>query len=149
MGGTNLNAVIAFKKSLSTKVVATPLADNISPTTRKVNQYGEIEAARIQHEQKRLNDEEIQLLVTGYQSGKSTYQLAHEFGCHRITVSNILKRHGVLVSKAKSQKKLDIPDVIAMYGQDHTTQAIADKYDVDRQVVANCLKSHGIKLRGR
>ncbi len=46
--------------------------------------------------QKRLGpDAEAELLAT-YQAGGKVKKLAVEFGIHRVTVSAILKRHGVL-----------------------------------------------------
>ena len=58
---------------------------------------------------------ETAMVVQGYQSGKTTYQLAGEFDCHHQTISNILKRHNIKVDKCKAQKKLNADVVVAMY----------------------------------
>jgi len=89
------------------------------------------------------------LLISEYKNGKTTYTLAEQFGCNRITVSNILKKHGVIVSKCTSQKKLDTEDVISMYENMHNTAEIAEKYDVGPNAILRCLRNHGITIRSR
>ena len=113
MGLTDLDsnkydALIRFKKSISTKTAEAELRGKSSlSVARKINEYGEIVASRIQQEQKRLNDEEINLLIAAYLGGRSTYALAKQFGCHRTTISDILKRHNVTVTNKKGLKKLN------------------------------------------
>ena len=89
------------------------------------------------------------MLISEYKNGKTTYTLAEQFGCNRITVSNILKKHGVIVSKCTSQKKLDTEDVISMYENMHNTAEIAEKYDVGPNAILRCLRNHGITIRSR
>jgi DNA-binding CsgD family transcriptional regulator len=43
----------------------------------------------------RLTQPRIDDLVSAYRSGRTTYELANEFGIHRLTVSKILIREGV------------------------------------------------------
>ena len=69
---------------------------------------------RVEQGQKRLTDTEVRQIVDEYGKGKSTYQLAREFGRHRNTVSNVLKSKGVEVT---SKVKLDAEAVIEMYAQ--------------------------------
>ena len=105
------------------------------------------------HELKRkpkyLSSEEINLLVAGYNNGITTYELAEQFGCNRVTVSSVLKKQGVIVSKAKGQKKLDTEDVVSMYGHKRTTAEIAEKYGVCASVVLCCLRKNGVAIRSR
>ena len=142
----HLDVVVAFKKSISDGVEAHLSANNQPSNARRVNEYGEIQATRIEQSQKRLTDEEIGLICSAYRSGKSTYQLAREFGCHRNTISNALKSKGIEVTK---KSKLDVVDVATLYEQGYATQEIADKYNVGPQVILRCLKAEGIKIRGR
>ena len=107
-----------------------------------------MEVKRIQQNQKQLNVEEIKLLIAEYENGKSTYALARQFDCHRGTVSNVLKRHGVNVTHSKVGK-LDVADIVTMYGQMHTTAEIAEKYNVGPQLILRCLREHGVKIRRR
>ena len=103
----------------------------------------------MKQEQKRLNDDEIKLLIVAYLDGKSTYALAAQFGCHRTTVSEILKRHDVTVTKQKSLRKLNLADVVDMYENMHTSAEIAEKYEVGSNVIIRCLRSQGIEIRSR
>ena len=52
----------------------------------------------IKQQQKYLSDDEILEIVSKYKAGKSTYELAAEYGCHRYTISKHLKEAGVDVS---------------------------------------------------
>ena len=125
---------------------------HISPHTspdKKTNEHGKIVVNRIRQEQKHLKGEEIDLLISEYKNGKTTYELADQFGCHRITVSNILKKYGIEVSKCYSKKKLDVDNVVAMYANMNTTQQIADKYGVGPNVILRCLRERGVAIRGR
>ena len=149
----NLNkydAILRFKESMATDVELMSLSvGSLSPEPRKSNEYGETVASRITQEQKRLNDEEVKLLISEYEKGKSTYQLAKQFSCHRSTVSGVLKKHGVVVSNDTAQKKLDPDVVVALYNNMHTTQQIAEKYEVNPNAVLHCLRKNGVKIRSR
>jgi len=46
-------------------------------------------------EVRRLSEQELDRLIAGYRGGRTVYELGREFGIHRVTVSNILKRHDV------------------------------------------------------
>ena len=154
MGLTDINsnkydAVIRFKKSLPPDTESPRLLESLPSTDRKVNDYGEIVVRKLAQVQKRLNKDEIKLLITEYESGKSTYALAKQFGCHRTTVSDVLKRNGVNVTKSSWHKKLNIEDVISMYENMYTTAAIAEKYEVYPQIILRCLRAEGVKIRSR
>jgi len=149
LDSNNYYSIITFKESLLSQTQSATLPKIISPTDRHVNEHGEILVGKMRQEQKRLNEEEIKLLIDGYKEGKSTYALALQFGCHRSTVSNILKRYGIAVSKCKAQKKLNAADVAAMYENMHTSAEIAERYKVNPQAIIHCLRNQGIKTRGR
>ena len=144
------DAVIRFKESIVSGVGVMPSSKGCIPfEPRKTNEYGEVAVSRMIQEQKRLSDEEISLLIAAYKDGKSTYDLARQFGCHRLTVSAILKRHGVAVSKCRERKKLDTEEVIALYQNMHNAKQIADKYKVHPQVVIRLLRANGVRIRSR
>ena len=71
---------------------------------KKVNEYDQTVVSKASQEQKRLNEEEIALLISEYKYGKSPYVLAEQFGCHRTTVSGILKKHGIAITKSTMPK---------------------------------------------
>lgn len=62
---------------------------------REVDEFGEIATTCVQRSQKRLTPEEIEKLIVEYQTGKTPIELSAKYGCHRITVTKILKRNGV------------------------------------------------------
>jgi len=145
------DAVMQFKKpkAVSTEPIE-PFIDINSPVNKKDNEFGDIVTSRINKKQRCLQKHEIQVLITAYEKGgKSTYELAEQFGCHRATVSNILKRHNVVVSNCKGQNKLNAEDVTAMYENMYTTAEIAKKYEVGPDVVIRCLRANGVMIRGR
>jgi uncharacterized protein (DUF433 family) len=148
-----LKSAVRIKKSLSAShnelAALQPPNQILSQTGRTVNGYGETEVVKIQQEQKHMSEEETKLLVEGYRCGKTTYQLARQFGCHRLTVSNALKRHGVNVTKCTGQRQLDAEDVIAMYGDMCTSAEIAEKYGVEPNVILRCLRKRGVRIRGK
>jgi len=84
--------------------------DKETAKTSKENLYGENikMIGSIAQKQKYLNVEEINLLIAAYLGGKSVYALAEQFGCHRTTVSNVLKKHDVTVTKKKTQRKINV-----------------------------------------
>ena len=141
-----VETALAFKKTLVLEVGNVDISDNLSQETRKINEFGDIVATKVEQRQKHLTDAEVKQIVAEYKKGKSTYALAKEFDCHRTTVSDALKSKGVDVTK---KVKLDVDGVIAMYEQMHTAQEIADKYGIGSQVVIRCLKAHGVRIRGR
>jgi DNA invertase Pin-like site-specific DNA recombinase len=126
-------------------------ASNIkhTPHNRKINEHGDLVVSKICQEQKRLNADEIELLIEGYSNGDSIYKLAKRFDCGKTTVSSILKRHDIVVSNRVAQKKLDIEDVIAKYNDMLSSQEIAEEYGVSPNVVLRCLRENGVKVRGR
>ena len=145
LDSNRFDCVISFKESLPTEDTHT---DNISGNPREINEYGETVVKRIQQIHIHLKVEEIELLIKGYKEGKSVYQLAREFGCHRTTVGKILRRQGVNVTNCK-YSKLDTSDIVTMYANMHTTAKIAEKYDVGPNVIIRCLREHGVTIRGR
>jgi uncharacterized protein (DUF433 family) len=145
----NYDVVIQFKKSLENQPHPLIPVDILSDGAQKVNEYGEVEVRRIRQVQKQLMPAEVDEIVKAYKAGNTTYALAEQFGCQRVTISEHLKKRGVNVSKRKSMDKLDVDDVIFMYRNMHTSQKIAEKYGVHPQVVIRCLRAEGIAIRGR
>lgn len=111
----NYHKLMRFKQSISARLYEVGLNEKIPSETRKINKYGEIIATRIKQEQRYLNEDDIQILITEYLNGKSAYQLSKRFGCSRTTVGRILRRHNVIVTNDKIARKLDAPDIVYIY----------------------------------
>ena len=99
----------------------------------------------ISQQQKHLKPEEIELIVQRYQAGKSTYELAEEFNCHRSTIANNLRRRGVKVSI----EKINLDEAIKLYESGWTTKQLGEKYHISDNAVSRRLRSAGVKMRTR
>lgn len=114
-----------------------------------VSEFGDLKVTEIRQPQKYLTDEEVAQIIAEYQNDMTTYQLAEKYGCHRDTISKVLKKHSVNVSKSKAMDKLDPAKVIAMYESMRTTQQIADEFGVNPGVILKCLRANGVRIRTR
>ena len=115
----------------------------------KENEYGEKEVRQIRQTQKYLSDQERVEIADAYRSGKTTYELAEQYGCHRQTIADVLKKQGIVPNKAKSQKKLNVEMVIKMYSEFHSAEEIGNLYGVGRAVIIKCLRDNGVAIRSR
>lgn len=122
-----------------------PVADNISP--KRQNVYGETEVHRIRQKQKTLSDMEIQMVCKRYQSGDSVYKLAEDFGCHRSTISAVLKRNGVEVTHLASKKPELVKIVIDLYAEMKTPKEVGAIAGINEGTVRQILKDNNIHIR--
>lgn len=99
-----------------------PSADgpSILNSHRSVNEYGETEIKQIGQQQKRFSDDEISEIAQEYRSGKTTYELAEQYGCARHTIVTALKKMGITATKAKAQEAIDADNVIRLYNEYET-----------------------------
>lgn len=82
-----------------------------------------------------------------YQSGDSVYKLAEDFGCHRSTISAVLKRNGVEVSHKASTKPELVKRVIELYAEMKTPKEVGAIVGLDCGTVRQVLKENGIYIR--
>lgn len=126
------------------------VSDDMERQSREIDEFGEIAVKRLEQPyRKDFSDADVEQVISGYQSGKSTIALAEEFGCSKNTINKLLREHGVNVTKAKAQAKLDAKVVIAMYGERHTIEEIAECFGVSSYLVNRCLRSNRVKIRSR
>jgi uncharacterized protein (DUF433 family) len=141
-----------FDKCLCHKQRSVPL-DNDTIPSAKVSTYfsggGEKIVKEITRHQRRLSDAEMGQIIIAYQNGKTTYELATEYGCHRNTISQNLKKHGIHVFKDKAQMKINATKVIEMYSAKHTIDQIAECFDVSAHTIRQCLCRNGVGMRTR
>lgn len=71
----------------------------------------------ITQQQKTLSETEIKIIILKYQQGKSTYELAKEFGCHRATISKALKDNGIEVTNQCAKKKVLAEMIMQLYSE--------------------------------
>ena len=91
---------------------------------------------------------EIDEIVRLYEQGKTVYELAELFGCHRQTVSRQLKSHGVhmrLIGMAPEQ----VEEARRLYESGMTLRAVGTAVGVSRDHVRARLADAGVQLRSR
>lgn len=146
--GTILQSKCRLAKN--SKVTSEPnLADEPEIDDRRIGVFGETEVKQYRQSQKRLSAAEKEIVVQEYKSGKTTYELAQQFGCHRRTIAATLEKHGVKPDKRKAQKKLDPAKIIALYEKRYTLKEVAKCFNVNSRVISQCLRDNGVKIRSR
>lgn len=80
-----------------------------------------------------------------YTAGGRVKKLATEFGIHRDTVHNILKRAGVLGPPGIQLE--DLPETIRLYEDGWSLARVAAKFDVSPNTVNNTLRKTGVVIR--
>lgn len=101
----------------------------------------------ITQRQKRLSKLEIQTICERYQNGASIYKLAADFGCHRRTISDTLKRNGIEVSHRASTKPELVKRIIELYAEYKTPKEVGTLVGVGSDTVRKVLKENGIYIR--
>ena len=119
-----------------------------SITDRKVeNNYGETEIHGICQKQKILSEDEIRKIISKYQAGSSTYELAKEFGCHRYTISKALKDNNVEVSNQVAKKKVLAEMIMQMYSEWYKPKEIGEALGVSPDTVRRILHRNNVYIR--
>ena len=101
----------------------------------------------IKQQQKTLTEFEIQSVIQKYQNGASSYDLAKEFGCHRRTITDTLKRNGVEVSHQAAAKPELVKRIIELYAEMKTPKEVGAIVGVGGDTVRKVLKENGIYIR--
>jgi DNA invertase Pin-like site-specific DNA recombinase len=93
-----------------------------------------------------LTDEQVRELVTEYQAGATTYELAAKFGIGREKVSTILKHKGVTMRRqGLSPEQVDA--AVRLYEQGWSLAKIGEKYKVNDTTVLTRLRERGVRTR--
>jgi DNA-binding CsgD family transcriptional regulator len=82
----------------------------------------------------RLQQPEIEELLAQYQAGATIYELAAQFGIHRETVSNLLKRNGVR-TRNRPLSPAQISEAIAPYQKAKSIAAVGASIGCDGNTV--------------
>lgn len=101
----------------------------------------------IKQKQKYLSKEEINEIVAKYKNGKTTYELAEEYGCHRYTISKHLKEAGLEVTNRVARKESLVGLVLQLYSEWYKPQEIGEALGISADSVRRCLKENGVELR--
>jgi transposase-like protein len=92
----------------------------------------------------------VECLIKQYRDGSTVKALAEEFGIHRSTVMDHLRRHGI---PRRSDSMRWTPEQLAqatsLYRQGLSAAAISSQYGLDPSTVSKRLKRAGVVLRPR
>ena len=127
------------------KVKSTPVTPVTSSSMSEYSDSTYNIKTEIKQQQKHLSDEELELIAQKYLAGVSTYDLAQEFGCHRYTISNNLKRMGIDVSGHVEGRKYKTEEVIRLYTEERkSVKQIAKMFGVCDGTIYKCLRRNNI-----
>ena len=129
------------------KVKSTP----ITPVTNSsMSEYSDSTyniKTEIKQQQKHLSNKEISEIVVKYSSGISTYELAKEYGCHRRTISDNLKKQGIKVTNQLMERKGVVELVMQMYSEYYKPADIAKAVGINVDSVRKILKENNVYIR--
>jgi DNA-binding CsgD family transcriptional regulator len=101
----------------------------------------------VRQHQRRLSSSEIAELVIEYSSGATTYELASRFGCHRTTVSELLKSHDVTLRRAPLNEE-QIDRAAELYETGLSLAKVGKLLSANAETVRQQLLARGVRLRG-
>ncbi len=113
-----------------------------------VNECGKTEVKKICQKQKSLSKKEIEEIKKLYMEGMTSGKLAKKYGCHRVTVCNMLKKAGITVNPSVEGRKFRTEDAIRLYQEERlTVREIAKKLGVCEGSIYKCLKRNNIDTK--
>ena len=96
--------------------------------------------------QPRLSDEKVRQIVTAYETGKTVYELAAEYGCHRVTISAVLKRRGVILRRT-SPTAAQIDEMIRLYESGLSLARVGERFGMNASTVLAQLRKNDVRTR--
>ncbi len=96
--------------------------------------------------QPRISNEGADRIVEGYAAGKTVYELANDFGCHRVTVSALLKRRGISLRRTSPTEEQAI-EMMRLYQSGLSLAKVGEHFDVHASTVLAQLRKRGVPTR--
>ena len=85
-------------------------------------------------------------MTTKYQAGATVYELALEFGCHRATVAERLKKGGIAM-RGQTPTSEAIDSMVRLYVSGLSLQEAGKQLGFCANTVRNCLRERRIQAR--
>ena len=126
---------------------STPVNTDIDPAITDQSYDPDYIVKSIKQQQKSLSDTKTRTIIMKYQQGKSTYELAKEFKCHRYTISKALKDNGVEVTNQCAKKKVLAEMIMQMYSEWYKPQEIGEALGVSADTVRRILHDNNVYIR--
>lgn len=117
-------------------------------STEPVRELPQANGGRRRTTQPRLSAEKVSQIVTAYETGKTVYELAAEYGCHRVTISAVLKRQGVALRRT-SPTAAQIDEMVRLYESGFSLAKVAERFDVHASTVLTQLRKRRVPTRHR
>jgi lambda repressor-like predicted transcriptional regulator len=105
-------------------------------------------ATPARQKQKRLASYEVVHVIRLYQGGTEMCELATQFGVHKHTISQCLKRMGV-PRRRQGLRDDDIEEAAQLYADGWSLVRLGEKYGCAHSSVRNALLRSGYQLRPR
>ncbi|MDZ5144155.1 helix-turn-helix domain-containing protein [Microbacterium testaceum] len=96
--------------------------------------------------QPRLTDEQVHRIAEGYSVGKTVYELATEFNCHRVTISAVLKRRGIAIRRTSPTNE-QVAEMVRLYESGLSLARVGKRFDIHASTVMTQLRKAGIQTR--
>jgi len=149
-----LDRIIAHRRSAKKPATNnTIIACNPSPVnnaTALISSDGEMVARQLRQIQRRdFSEADIAAIIASYTNGMITSDIAAKYGCNRKTISGILKKNGVEVSKKKIKSEEEVSRILVLYERNHTIEEIANQFGVGVTVINRLLHKRGVEVRSR
>lgn len=134
-------AILNFKRQVADDFSERILSENAKISNKQVDEYGELVVNRLSQTQKEFSESELKEMASLYQSGKTTRELGEMFKVSKTTITKLLRKQGVEVTKSKVQARLNAKEIISMYKNGYTAEKIAKHFEVCPQTILDCLRS--------
>jgi transposase-like protein len=93
-----------------------------------------------------MRPEQVEELVTGYQTGLTVYQLAEQFRIDRGTVSRLLERQGVH-RRGRPLSQAQIEQATELYATGLSLVSVGKRLGCDGSTVHLALRKAGVRMR--
>jgi DNA-binding Lrp family transcriptional regulator len=87
-------------------------------------------------------------MAARYEAGATVYELATEFGCHRTTVAERLKKAGI-VMRGQSPTPDVIDSMVCLYESGLSFREVGKQLGLSTSTVRNCLRERQIRARDK
>jgi transposase-like protein len=115
--------------------------------TPEVHTFSDYElSGPIRQRQRRLTGARVIEMVARYEEGATVYELAAEFGCHRATVAERLKKAGASM-RLQSPKSEVADEMVNLYESCHSIRLVAEQLGFCANTVRSSLRKRRIEIR--
>src|SRR5690606_19189074 len=115
-------------------------------STEPVRELPQANGGRKRTTQQRLSDEKVSQIVTAYETEKTVYELAAEYGCHRVTISAVLKRQGVALRRTSPTAE-QIDEMVRLYESGLSLARIGEQFAMNASTVLAHLRNTAVTTR--